>query len=715
MLQKILLLLALLGASIALALLIYLLANKRRRFRDTAPTVGESRSQVASKAESTHEKMRQPLPEKTASPPKDVGPALKSPTQLLRRKQPPEVRGGRPRVPIKAQEEQEKRVSKPRAPKAEIICWKSERQWIVAVEIPQEISEQASVAAFQGASRLSRDDSRGTCWHLEYPSEEVIVRWNEGQIPSESRINLAHQYLPFKLIGVNQNEGRYIKTPSAGSYLVIVPDNWMRDETVSGPPLVEPEPTSLTGYSAHFFELEKGGKIAFRTPTGKPLIIQSEAPRFELVGTLLDDANENIGPLFSEPPRIRALGDRAWGKIKTIVIGEEGSGKSRWRTSFSPNPDQKEQDLPSEVVNRRGGWYFLRFYDENDDLVESLDFRFLSSLKQIQISRASPFPSKDGHEPTRVELCHDPACVVQPADAYGDIQIERFGDRTILTIPPDPAYDRTSWRVGLEDGPKVEVTILVERIWWALGEEDAMPSEWQDRLVTLSRDDFAATSQKALWLRLPRRRWVDKVLVGFQPGKARPYAVRAKEQTIAIPLRDFGDCAEIQRAGSSMLNLWLEKQPLAALLCEVVIRIRCKECGTLLGMEEDILRHFEKEHIEQYFKRPTYDELRRIVPSLPPKIYKCPYCDYYVPSDDTDNPTSAICNHQEKKCPKAEREFGLVKIRIYVVDDIEEIRKNVYKSLPRVYKCSQCDDFVDIDKKMNHFIEKHKYLIFEYA
>ena len=94
----------------------------------------------------------------------------------------------------------------------------------------------------------------------------------------------------------------------------------------------------------------------------------------------LEDAGENIGPLFSKPPNILSVGSQAWREIKTIVVGEEGSGRGRWRTEFSPDSDRVDQDLPPEILDKRGGWYFLRFYDGNDDLAESLDFRFLSGL-----------------------------------------------------------------------------------------------------------------------------------------------------------------------------------------------------------------------------------------------------------------------------------------------------------------------------------------------
>jgi len=461
----------------------------------------------------------------------------------------PGKRGGRPRAPTKAQKKPVAQKTESRRPKPEIICWKKERQWIPAVEIPEELLENSGLAVLQDGLPLTQEESKETCWRLERVFGEVVVQWNESEDVQETRAALGQDdYLLFKLSGQNQNQGRRVKSPSFGSYLVMVPDNWQRDDTLSGPPLVTPESVFLIGYQAHFFELEKdgNGKIAFRIPTGKSFVIESKAPQFELVGNRLNDASEDKRPLFGKtPPRIRALDEQGWKNVGTIVVGEEGMGKERWRTHFTPNLDGQEQDLPSDVADRKVGWYFLRFYDTNDDLIESLDYRFICALKEIKIPQPPPFPSGGGHGSVCVEFLHEPGCAVQPADDHTNIQVERQDKKTILTIPPDPTCDEACWLVGSEGGLQVEVTILVERLWWAVGEDDNTPSKWEDQPLTLQRDNFAATSKKALWLRLPRRRWADKVLVGFEQSKADPYDVKVTEKTVAIPLHEFDSKQEV--------------------------------------------------------------------------------------------------------------------------------------------------------------------------
>ncbi|MEM3402606.1 MAG: 30S ribosomal protein S9, partial [Candidatus Hadarchaeales archaeon] len=290
---------------------------------------------------------------------------------------------------------------------------------------------------------------------------------------------------------------------------------------------------------------------------------EAKALRLELIGSRLEDASEHTGPLFKErPPRIRALDAQKWKDVRTVVVGEEGSGKGKWRRAFTPDPDKMEQDLPSEVADRKGGWYFLRFYDNDDELIESIDFRFLSVLREIRLPPLLHFPTGDGHKPICVELVYEADCAVQPVGNLAKIQVEHQKDKTLLIVPSDPACDESQWLIGPEHRPRVEVTINVERIWWALGEEDNLPSEsqWQDRPVVLSRENLEATSSNALWLRLPKRRWVDKVLVGLERSKARPYRVRVTENAVAIPLREYSDYAEVgDRTQEYSLRLWIKR------------------------------------------------------------------------------------------------------------------------------------------------------------
>jgi hypothetical protein len=301
------------------------------------------------------------------------------------------------------------------------------------------------------------------------------------------------------------------------------------------------------------------GKFAFRDGTDRAVVIGSGGPLFQLVGKELHDASENLGPLFAgAPPRIR-VADGAWETVGTIVLGEEGRGTEKWRKAFRPNAALPEQEMPVEMLNRKAGWYFVRFYDLQDELIDSLDFRFGVGLRQITIHGGQPFPSATGHEVATVEFEHDADWFVAPLSATPeDVKIEHIADRTVLKIPPVPECDLTGWGLGPRGGPQVEVSLLVERVWWAVSDMEKPPLQWRDTCLSLSVEDFAATSEKAVWLRLPKPRWADSVLVGFQPEKRREYPLKVAERASTIPLRDFSDAPALaERTKDCTLKVWI--------------------------------------------------------------------------------------------------------------------------------------------------------------
>ena len=300
-------------------------------------------------------------------------------------------------------------------------------------------------------------------------------------------------------------------------------------------------------------------KLAFRNGSSQSVVIGSGGPLFQLVGEQIHDASEHLGPLFAvAPPRI-SVADGTWQGVRTIVLGEEGKGAGKWRKAFKPNPDLPEQTMPVDLANRRAGWYFARFYDHEDELIDSLDFRFCAGLRRVQTHQSQPFPSAGGHDAATVELEHDSEWQVVPSVAtHGDVTIERKSDRTVLRIPPRPERDLTRWKLGPHAGPQAEIALLVERVWWAVSAVAEPPSEWEDICLILSVEDFSATSGEAIWLRLPRPRWTDCVLVGFQPDRRRPYVPRVTEHMVAIPLRDFSDAPALaDRTKDCALKVWV--------------------------------------------------------------------------------------------------------------------------------------------------------------
>jgi len=401
----------------------------------------------------------------------------------------------------------------------------------------------------------------------------VKVTWSEGEIDT-LLAGAEGNCLIFKMRKEWKGPGRLIRCSTTGYYLIIVPQEWKRNEEVTDPAPVAPESVQLGGYKAHFFYQEQKGNtvIGFVTLNGERIQVESGSPRFQLVGREIGDASEYMGPLFAEqPPRIQTLNEKGWSDVGVIVVGEEGSGRNRWRTQFVPQVDVKEQKIPEKVANRRGGWYFLRIYDNDDSLLESMDFRFMTVLKDIRIESSDCLPYLSGYENVTVQFFHQTGCKVElmDGDTQYALEVHRECGQTIVTVPPKPDCDKTHWI--LRDGDvEIEATVLVERIWWTFGIMGVAPTDWVDKHVTLSRKDFSAITDKALWVRLPRRRWVRKIDVGFNRTKSRSYQVEVEKKELAVPLRDFCDAEELGvREKKCRFIIWV--QPKGAKLGEIAI------------------------------------------------------------------------------------------------------------------------------------------------
>jgi len=448
-------------------------------------------------------------------------------------------------------ENSQQRESKHRRPKPEIVCWQKGRQWILAVELPTEFYNNGDVVITQNSSPLEKDSSREYCWRLKQAFGKVHVNSTET-----FEIDLGKKednYLLFKLSGENRREGRLVKLPSSGDYLVVVPADWKITNDI----VVSNEQINV-GYQAywHIFDMADNRKMVFSTSKGEKKI-QSKAPMFRLIGSSLNGASGTMGTLFVEnPPCICTHDITDWNDVGTIIIGDIRENK--WRAEVLLTLEVATQNLPTEVLEKQSGWYFLRFYGRHDELMESLDFRFVRGLKKIKIPHLQPFPElEDRHETVQVEIMHESDFVIESANTYSsNISVKSTENRTILSIPPNPDYDKTIWQIGHRSGSKVELTILLERIWWGLGTGVEKPVAWKDQPETLTKDNFSATSDMALWLRFSNQRWINKAAVGFQREYARDYPVAVTEQTVCIPLREF-EVGDLYR--NNFLRVWLDR------------------------------------------------------------------------------------------------------------------------------------------------------------
>lgn len=342
----------------------------------------------------------------------------------------------------------------------------------------------------------------------------------------------------------------------------MTPLDWERVAESAGHEIVAPEYVLGASYRAHHLEVSDllAGPVVFDTPSGH-VVLPTQSAGFELEGDLLADAHPEAGPLFhGSPPQLHSMRNITY---RTVVVGEEGprEGTRGWRARAA----DFEQLRPG-IAAQGAGWFFVRLYDANDDLIDSLDFRFFAKLQAIELDAVPPVPAADGHRPARFHLrfAYGSDCEVRPADipVDGRLFVTREQDDSYhIEIPPLPDCDESLWMIRERNGTEVEVCLRVDRLWWSVADEASAPdsTEWNDRQLELRAADLAATSRRVLRVRLPTAFFAREVRVGVQPDRClafRPIAGHPRERQ--IPLRDLGRFSDpAEHAANAELKLWI--------------------------------------------------------------------------------------------------------------------------------------------------------------
>jgi hypothetical protein len=426
--------------------------------------------------------------------------------------------------------------------------------WAVGVEVGESPSEDPWEAT--ETSLVQKDEQRSGRWFLSQPLDGVdLVRGGGGELfsfPTEL-------FRIFKLVGLQRERGRRLRCLTRGRFLVVAPLDWKLNPGSDTREAIAPEYVLGARYRAYHLQVLNplAGRAVFDTPTGR-VELPVQAPGFELDGDQLADAHPDAVPLFHRsPPRLLSSRNIPYGKV---VVGEEGPrvGTTRWRdfgTDF--------EDLRPKIAARRAGWFFVRLYDGQDELIDSLDFRFSSRLEGLEVQAPGPLPDQDGHRPAFVQILHDEGLdVVLKANFSQDpLPVRTIPGGSRIEIPPSPTYDVTSW--SIREGPDhiVEVWLQIHRIWWALLEEGSgSGSGWTDRALALRDEDVLATSRRVLRIRLPPICWGKDIRVGIGPQRSlRPSWVTGRVGEMELPCRELGRFE--QGALYSEFQLCIESEP----------------------------------------------------------------------------------------------------------------------------------------------------------
>ena len=369
------------------------------------------------------------------------------------------------------------------------------------------------------------------CYRLPSFSDQLTVIYANGH-----KINVAlfeDKPLIFKLSRHWKGIGRKVSGITSGHYIVIAPEHWERTGHVP----VAPDGCSDSRFMAHYFyrddssSSEIGGFRQFEFSLLKS--------GYELIGKRVFDDSED-GELFvSAVPTLRTSQ-----QVSHARTGSED--ENGWRgENFRPD----EQAL-SEILNNRQGHFFVRVYDENVELLDSGEFRYLRDLNEIRID-GKPYtkntillPPSSGYVPATVRLVGANGAIIRPILPPELNHVTMQG--TELIVNPHPDGSKIVCTLRSESGC-VNIVIDLPFVWWRMERDGDGPDEWRDKPLVMSRQEFRdhAYGETAVRLRLNPR--IKAVHVGFDDESSQSYRRDANNGDLLIPLVDFVDYSQIDK------------------------------------------------------------------------------------------------------------------------------------------------------------------------
>ena len=354
----------------------------------------------------------------------------------------------------------------------ELICRDSEGMWCVCLKVSSstfdefDFSQKDEKLNFTGG-----DECRLTNFvdSIKYKSEEISL-FNDNQP------------LIFRLTKDWRGVGkRVFKIAKKHYYIVIAPKDWVRIEK----PEIAPEPCKDSNFMAHFFYGDTTGD-GF-VDRWSPII-----GGLSFVGKQMVYDNSKKGDLFGNS--LPDLSEDEWKNVSWVRVGTEGKeGSDKWDSDeFCPRTESL-----TELIGNRGGWFYIRAYDEDRELIDSFDFRFFKPLAQILVNDGeyTPetviVPKNKGHDNTRI-------CFVDANQNNLSVQPRQNNSHTVMDgdvaiVKPHPEADFTEWKLGDAD-----IDIMTPRVWWQLDDQ-----EWRDTPIKIKREEFYALRKKKMNIYTP--------------------------------------------------------------------------------------------------------------------------------------------------------------------------------------------------------------------
>ena len=387
--------------------------------------------------------------------------------------------------------------------------------------------------------------------------------------------------LIFKLPKNWAGEGRRTSGITSGHFIVIAPNAWQR----TGRAPVEADGCADPAFRAHYFHRDAtvsdetiGG---FHEWTGSPV-----ATGIELTGRNIYDDSDH-GTLFvGDPPDLKPSPEIEWARV-----GEET--EQGWGKNFRPGL----QSLP-EVLGGREGRFFLRVYDPEVRMLDSVAFRYVHDLSRIKVNGTEYaqgtmlMPGATGYPRTEISLVGADGSTLTP-ELPPEAQ-QAIAPSGAVEVPPLPDADCITCSLG-PDARGVNIVLDLPRIWWRLEDSRPDPGAWRDTPFVMTREEFRNHAYADAMLSVLSKRQ-SSVRAGFDDRLEQPYSRTIEDNRITIPLAHFVDHAEIDRRLSEEAHFCVEwageKLPLIRVSADPVPEILTftSDPPTIVPGQEAVLR-----------------------------------------------------------------------------------------------------------------------------
>ena len=411
-------------------------------------------------------------------------------------------------------------------PKPELICKKNSWQWEILLVVPE---EQLPVEVRQNGVPLSSANGE---YRLDDFSENLSIMYEDGE--ETVKVYNGKSPLIFKLRKRWTGDGQKVRGISRGYFILFAPNEWERQGALP----VAPEACSDERFSAHYFYTDS----STTTDGFEGHEVPSNQEAFSLRGNSIYDSS-NQGVLFTGNPPDLEIVESVAESVSWVRIGEEGGGY--WR---GENFRDAEQHTVNNALNGREGWFYVRIYDQNVNLIDSNNFRYSRTLREIRINDAIYSeetllaPCTDGYPETIIQFINAEGNNIRPKQSGNNSHASIRNDDAVI-VKPHPDGDSTEWNVD-----SVDTVIVLPRVWWRIIETDDFSDGWRDKPIDMSREEFHENEDAVVHISVPSN--IEELQAGFGSDLDTPYSATLADENenkriFELPIRDFVDHEEI--------------------------------------------------------------------------------------------------------------------------------------------------------------------------